>query len=205
MRRLFSYSATIVFVVLSLGDLVVTWWLLECSGRLVCEGNPIADWWLRHYGWLGLASFKSSMVLLVIVLTALTARKRPQVATRTLRFACAALVMVMLHSVAVGRSAQTANESVDEVNNDLEELNGPARARTAKIVAYFHLLAEATDDVAAGRSTLSHGVDRLANSARAKDGDYLQSLVRRHPGHSFRECLSIEIKWLVFWLPRKAA
>jgi hypothetical protein len=194
-----------MFILLSLGDLVLTWWLLEHSGRVVFEGNPVADWWLSQYGWSGLAGFKASMVLLVIILTTLIARQRPRVATRTLRFACAVLVLVMLHSVALGRTAQTADEFVEEVNHDLEELNRQARDRTARIVAYFQLLVDVTGEVSSGQVTVLQAVERLAKSPRAKDGDYLQSLVRRHPGHSFRECLSLEIKWLVFWLPKEAA
>jgi len=205
MRCVRSCPATVIFALLSLGDLALTWWLLEHSGRVIFEGNPVADWWLNQFGWSGLAGFKAAMVLLVIILTTLIARQRPRAASRTLRFACAALVLVMLHSVALGRTAQTVDKFVEDVNNDLEELNRQARARTAKIVAYFHLLAEVTGDVSSGKVSVSEAVERLANSPRAKDGDYLQSLVRRHPGHSFRDCLSMEIKWLVFWLPKEAA
>jgi len=205
MRRFLTCPGTFAFIALSLSDLASTWWLLERSGRVVCEGNPVADWWLSHYGWPGLAGFKASMVLLVICVTTIISRQRPRVASRTLGFACATLALVMLHSVALGRAAQTPEEFVEDFNNDLEECNRQARVRTGNILAYFRLLAEVTHDVSAGNATVPQAVERLANSPRAKDGDYLQTLVRRYPGRSLRECLSIEIKWLVFWRPREVA
>jgi len=205
MRRFLTCPGTLAFVFLSLIDLASTWWLLERSGRVVCEGNPVADWWLSHYGWPGLAGFKASMVLLVIIVTTIISRQRPRVASRTLQFACAALVLVMIHSVALGRTAQTADEFVEDLNNDLGEFNRQARGRTENILAYFRLLAEVIDDVSAANATVPQAVERLANSPRAKDGDYLQTLVRRYPGRSLRECLSIEIKWLAFWRPREVA
>ncbi len=193
MRQLLSCPKSLVFVLLSLSDLALTWWLLEYSGRVVCEANPVADWWLSRYGWLGLAGFKATMVLLVIVLAAIIARRRPHAAGRILGFACAALVLVVLHSVALGRTAKTADEFVEEINQDLEESNRAAHRRTSKIFAYFALLANVTDDVAAGKSTLPQAVERLAQAARSEDGDFLQNLARTHPGCSLRECLAIEI------------
>jgi hypothetical protein len=53
------------FILLSVCDLFLTHRLVQGSAGLVSEGNPIAHAWLACFGWLGLACFKSMIVVLV--------------------------------------------------------------------------------------------------------------------------------------------
>ena len=49
----------LLFILLSLVDLALTWWLLAHSYGQVYEANPVARWWLMRYGAAGLAGFKA--------------------------------------------------------------------------------------------------------------------------------------------------
>src|SRR5919199_622006 len=44
-----------LFAVLSLADLGLTWQLLRDGGAY--ESNPVAGWWLAHYGWAGVVAY----------------------------------------------------------------------------------------------------------------------------------------------------
>src|SRR5262249_41553021 len=48
----------LLFLLLSLTDLWLTWFLVQRSDGAVYEGNPVAAWWLSRYGLPGLALFK---------------------------------------------------------------------------------------------------------------------------------------------------
>ena len=192
MQYLRFYRRTLLFVLLSLGDLLLTWWLLEHSGRVVCEANPIADWWLERFGWLGLAGFKASMVLFVIVLTSVISRHRPHAARRILGFGCTILALVALHGFALRQTAETPDEWIARVNKDQEEHNREARRRTSMLY-YRILLADVTHDLTAGKFTLSQAVDKALHLLRGEDPNFLDIVARRHPGYSLRESLAIEI------------
>ena len=64
----------VLFAVLGLLDLLLTWYLLQGSPGRVYEANPVARLWLNRFGWLGLAAFKTSLVVLVISLVVVIAR-----------------------------------------------------------------------------------------------------------------------------------
>ena len=78
----------LLFVVLSLADLALTWWLFTSSNGQVDEANPLARWWLAQFGWLGLAAFKAGVVVLVVGLAGLIGRSRPRTAGRVLDLGC---------------------------------------------------------------------------------------------------------------------
>src|SRR5262245_36528876 len=91
----------LLFILLSLADLALTGWLLGRPGAEVYEANPVARWWLAHYGWPGFAGFKAAVVGLVIALSAVIARSRPRAAGRVLGLGCAGLAAVVLYSAAL--------------------------------------------------------------------------------------------------------
>jgi Domain of unknown function (DUF5658) len=88
----------LAYVTLSLADLYLTYALVQNSGGLIYESNPIANAWLARYGWTGLALFKLAAMLLVTLAVAYIACYRPQTADRILRFACCAVAFVVVYS-----------------------------------------------------------------------------------------------------------
>jgi hypothetical protein len=111
MRNLMRHPGKqLLFALLSLIDLSLTWWLLSRSGGQVYEGNPVARWWLANHGWLGLAVFKVGGVLLVVGLAAVISHYRPRAGGRVLGFACAALTVVVLYSASLCRGIPEALE-----------------------------------------------------------------------------------------------
>jgi hypothetical protein len=87
-----------LFVLLSVADLALTWWLISGTGGEVYESNPVADFLLRAYGWLGLGVFKFAVVMLVSTLVLVISRSRPRAGGRILLFACSMLACVVLYS-----------------------------------------------------------------------------------------------------------
>src|SRR5262249_38923004 len=93
-----------LFVLLSVADLALTWWLLAHSRGQVYEANPVARWWLQQQGWLGLALFKVGVVFLVVGLVVVIARSQPRTAGCVLGLGCVVLALVVLHSTALCRT-----------------------------------------------------------------------------------------------------
>src|SRR5260370_17817760 len=69
--------AIALLLLLNAADFALTRFL--CAGETgVYEANPVATWWLVHYGWVGLAGFKFATVLLVVGIATLLIRRRPR-------------------------------------------------------------------------------------------------------------------------------
>ena len=88
----------LTYATLSLVDLYLTYTLVQSSGGLVYESNPVANAWLARYGWTGLAVFKLAAMLLVTLVVTYISCYRPQTADRILRFACCAVAFVVVYS-----------------------------------------------------------------------------------------------------------
>jgi Domain of unknown function (DUF5658) len=102
MRNLMPHPVKLLlFTLLSVADLTVTWWLLGNSDGDIYEANPIARFWLQRYGSLGLAGFKVSLILLTTFLIVIVARSRPRAAGRLLGFGCVCLTLVVSYSAAL--------------------------------------------------------------------------------------------------------
>jgi hypothetical protein len=87
-----------VYALLSATDLLLTYRLVQHTGGVVYESNPIANAWLHSYGWMGLAVFKLAAILLVAGVAIYVSRHRPATAARLLSFACCAVAGVVLYS-----------------------------------------------------------------------------------------------------------
>ena|SRR5438270_673525 len=87
-----------LFVALSIADLVLTWVLLQHTGGVVYESNPIANVFLSHYGWAGMVIFKLTDMLLVAWIVCLLGLFQPSAARRVLTIACTILACVALYS-----------------------------------------------------------------------------------------------------------
>jgi Domain of unknown function (DUF5658) len=88
----------VLFVCLSLADLVLTWHLLTNGEGDVYEGNPVARWWLERYGWVGLTFFKLGLMLFIVGVMVVVARHRPQAAGWLLVISCGILAAVVAYS-----------------------------------------------------------------------------------------------------------
>jgi hypothetical protein len=88
----------LVFSILSLADLTLTWVLIEYSGGRVRESNPVADAWLAVFGWHGLVWFKAITMLVVGMVVLVLLRHRPRTGFVLVSFACLAVGAVVLYS-----------------------------------------------------------------------------------------------------------
>src|SRR5205823_2460235 len=52
-----------LFLILSVADLLLTWFLVGSGNGPVYEANPAAAWALSRFGWAGLAAVKVASVL----------------------------------------------------------------------------------------------------------------------------------------------
>ena len=87
-----------LYIVLSVADLLMTYFLLRQGGGFV-EANPVARHFLNHWGIRGMVYFKFGMVALVCIVTQVIARYRPFTARLLLFFAIAVMVYVIVYSV----------------------------------------------------------------------------------------------------------
>jgi hypothetical protein len=94
----FCMAGLVLYVVLSITDLVQTYVLIRGSGGLVYEANPVAGVWLRRYGWLGLVAFKAGAMFIFAASVALLARYRPQAGAWVVMLGCLILVLVTIYS-----------------------------------------------------------------------------------------------------------
>jgi uncharacterized paraquat-inducible protein A len=88
----------VLYVLLSGLDLILTHRLLTHNGEMVYEGNPLARFWLHHYGWAGLATFKVLTVELVAVVSLVVSLSSPHLGRRILIFGCLVLLVVNAYS-----------------------------------------------------------------------------------------------------------
>jgi hypothetical protein len=182
-----------LFVLLSVADLGLTWWLLTRAGDSVYESNPLAAWWLANAGWLGLAAFKVGLVLLVLGLVALLGRLRPQVGSSVLSFGCAILALVVCYSSVLAFQVD-ARESAALLESEraMEEANRSYSEAARQHLAYSLFREQLGEEVLAGHYTLEQACNRLATSERLKDTAWLHAL----PGFehcSTRECLARQL------------
>jgi hypothetical protein len=179
----------LLFLLLSLSDLGLTWLLLERSGGVIYEGNPVADWWLHRYGWAGLAAFKVLTVLVVVGLTAVVSRSRPSSGGLILSVACAVLALVVGYSCyLVGRGAAREPESAEMAS---------VRAETAQIDAeweksreYSRALQQLSEALADGRCSLCEATAQLGSTRRGQDPAWLDRLHAYLPARTDEECLA---------------
>ena len=97
---------TILYILLSAADLFVTYFLLQqdLEHLQFVESNPIARFFLDHWGLKGMIYFKFGMVAAVCVLTQIIARWRPRTARLVLIFAIVVVTYVLVYSVRLYRA-----------------------------------------------------------------------------------------------------
>ena len=99
--RLRLESETSWFVLLNLCDTVATFLLLRRNTHYF-ESNPIARWFFEGWGFRGMVYFKVAMVLFVITIADVVARKNEPLAKMLLVFGCVAVGSVFVYSFWLG-------------------------------------------------------------------------------------------------------
>jgi hypothetical protein len=90
---------TLILGVVSALDVVMTYTLLSRGDGGFMESNPVARYFLDHWGLAGMAYFKASMTMLVFVITQFIARKDVVLARQVLGLATLIIVAVVIYSV----------------------------------------------------------------------------------------------------------
>jgi hypothetical protein len=185
----------LLFALLSVADLALTWWLLDRPDGPAYEGNPVARWWLLNHGWLGLAAFKAAVVLLVLLLATAVARWRPRAAGRLLTFGCATLALVVLYSASLSRVVARQEREVAACRARSWALDREVR----RGADYRAALAGLGEDLCAGRCTLRQAAQRAAATERGQDPAWRRALAARYPGRDTQECFAANVIGHVLW------
>lgn len=171
----------LLFALLSLADLGLTWLLVQRGGGEVYESNPVAGWCLAAFGWVGLAAFKAGTVVTVVGLAVWASRYRPQAGNLILVFACSAVGAVVGYSCYLAEFGVRAGETAPA--EDLSLLNESAADLEAKVnrsAAYRADLQELAADLGAGRRRLGEATSRLAEHPQARDPYWIDRLRQRY-------------------------
>jgi len=177
----FPIRTFLLFALLSAADFAFTWHLLARAGSHY-EANPVANWWLGKFGWLGLAMFKALTVLTVASLVALVGSRKPAAARNLLRFGCAAVGVVVAYSafLAHPKRAEARGSEQSEVARVTAE-NARMDGRLRENAEYRAMLNRLAEEVVAGRMSLVEAVDLLAAMRTAQDPLWHDGLKRAYP------------------------
>jgi hypothetical protein len=196
----FPLRKLLLFAVLNLTDFGLTWYLLRAGGGEVYESNPVAAWWLAHYGWLGLAGFKAATVALAAGLGVLVFLRRPQAGHRLLGFGCAALAAVVLYSAYLCDDLRRRPAGLDSAEvARLQESEARLDVGLRRAGTFRDVLAAAADDLRGGRCALEEAVGRLAATEQANDTAFMRRFQIYYPGRGERECLALALVNHIRW------
>lgn len=103
---IYHESETLIYVLLSAVDLLVTYFLLsqQSDNLQFVEANPFARFFLDRWGIKGMIYFKFAMVALVCVVAQVIARWKPMTARLVLWFAIVVMIYVVVYSVKLYRA-----------------------------------------------------------------------------------------------------
>ncbi|WP_373652193.1 MULTISPECIES: DUF5658 family protein [unclassified Schlesneria] len=90
---------TLILVIVSVLDVVMTYHLLTRGDGGFVESNPFAGYFLDRWGLKGMAYFKAAMTLLVCVITQFVARHNSKLARQVLEVATFIVGLVVIYSV----------------------------------------------------------------------------------------------------------
>lgn len=180
-----------LFAILSSLDLLLTWLLLQYGDGAVYESNPVANWWLAHGGWLGLAGFKFGVVALVGCLCAVISLYQPRAGRLILSFACSILLVVVLYSSAVAGYVGVQTELQEaRVIPSPEESAWKLERQLRGDKEYRALREHLSKELIGGRDTLREAVAKLAASEMGHDARWLKILHLNYPDLPDEVCLA---------------
>lgn len=107
-----------LYAALSVTDFRLTYTLIEGTGGVVFEGNPIAASWLEQYGWRGLAAYKIVTVSLFVSTCVYIASRRPRTAAVVIALGCVVLLAVTSYSRRLIEAHKTEYPGIDYVSAD---------------------------------------------------------------------------------------
>ncbi|MEJ7594079.1 MAG: DUF5658 family protein [Planctomycetaceae bacterium] len=92
------------FVLASALDVALTFLVLHYSSNgmthgTIVESNPVAQWFISHWGFRGMAGYKLLMTLIVVVIAEFVGRQKPTVARMLLWGGTIVVAAVVIHSV----------------------------------------------------------------------------------------------------------
>lgn len=90
-------NETLWFILVSALDVFMTYVLIRQPHFR--EGNPVAAYFLNHWGVKGMVYYKFSMVAFITVITQIIARTRVDIAARILQFATLVVGGVIIYSL----------------------------------------------------------------------------------------------------------
>lgn len=96
-RKLPMETETSLFILVSVLDILMTWFLIS-SGNFV-ESNPVANYFLMHWGRKGFVAFKFISVLVVCVSTQIIWTKYPRLAVLILNAGVLVVGAVVVYSL----------------------------------------------------------------------------------------------------------
>ena len=96
-RQLPLETETTVFIFVSALDIFMTWTLLTHGGFI--ESNPLARYFLDHWGKKGFVGFKFAMVAFICLITQIIALKKPETARNVLNLGSVVVFFVVVYSL----------------------------------------------------------------------------------------------------------
>ena len=103
-RRVLLFETEVSwFVLASALDVAVTFLVLHYSSSgmtymPIVESNPVAQWFIGHWGFRGMAGYKFGMTLIVVVIAEFVGRQKPMVARILLWGGTIVVGAVVIHS-----------------------------------------------------------------------------------------------------------
>jgi hypothetical protein len=184
----------LLFPALSLADLVLTRVLLQRADGRAWESNPVASWWLEHFGWAGLSGYKLGNVVLVAALAWVVSRRRPRAAGGLLAFGCSSLLAVVAYStfLVCGGEAE-ANSTAAADLKQTRVLQGELDQEVVRMRAYHDLLVRVEGDLRAQRCSLAEAVEALAGADHFQDPRWLPWMQSIYGNRSPEEFLAIKL------------
>ena len=103
-RRMLFETEVSWFVLASALDVALTFLVLHYSNNGMTHGtfvesNPLARWFISHWGFRGMAGYKLLMTLIVVVIAEFVGRQKPTVARMLLWGGTIVVASVVIHSV----------------------------------------------------------------------------------------------------------
>jgi hypothetical protein len=149
------------FVVLSALDLLLTWRLVEGTGGLVYEANPLASNILGEHGWSGLSVFKLICVGIFITAGLIVLRARPRTGKLLFGGASCGMLGVVGYSLLL-MIAQPWRDGMSEHLIATERLRGDSlRQELHESKSYAAKLDALVEDLVARQQTLPEATEEL--------------------------------------------
>lgn len=177
-----------LFVGLSSLDLILTHFLIASEVLGIYEGNPIAAWFLRQFGWSGMIGFKGGCVAVVATAAMIVARLRPQVGARVMAISCSIIGFVIVYSsvlpvAAIGKEAaedQAIQNRTDNLEIELRKVRQHEAVKTQLI-----------KEMCANKRTFASAADAIIDTDFGRDQSWLEHMRIYYPGCTRAEGMAV--------------